>query len=121
MKVLKHQVRSLEKTGAFPLSERGHLPVRRGAFGNYANAECHNARERKWETRVLAAARASHVVSGEEFEETSLEEGPHTGLKGIPGEVARGSDPTSTSRSPKFGGIGGVNSLMEGGKEEEPR
>ena len=38
MKVLKHQVRSLEKTGAFPLSERGHLPVRGGAFGNHANA-----------------------------------------------------------------------------------
>ena len=66
---------------------------------------------------------ASHVVrGGEEFEETSLEEGPHTGLEGIPGEVARGSDPTTTSRSPKFGSVlGGVNSLMEGGKEEEPR
>ena len=65
---------------------------------------------------------ASHVVrGGEEFEETSLEECPHTGLEGIPGKVARGSDPTTTSSSRKFGGVGSVNSLMEGGKEEEPR
>ena len=50
-----------------------------------------------------------------------MEEGPHTVLEGIPGKVARGSDPTTSSRSPKFGSVGGVNSLMEGRKEEEPR
>ena len=38
VKVLKHKVRRLEKTGAFPLSERGHLPMRGRAFGDHANA-----------------------------------------------------------------------------------
>ena len=38
MKVLKHKVRRLEKTGAFPLSERGHLPMRGRAFCDHANA-----------------------------------------------------------------------------------
>ena len=60
----------------------------------------------------------SNIVGGaQEFIETSVQEGPHTGFKGIPGEVARGWNPTSTSSTPKFGGVGGVNSLMEGRKE----
>ena len=38
MKILKDKVRRLEKTGAFPLSERGHLPMRGRAFCDHANA-----------------------------------------------------------------------------------
>ena len=66
-----------------------------------------------WEMGVVS----NIVGGGQELVETSVEEGPHTGFKIIPGEVARGSYPTSTSSSPKFGGVGGVNSLMEGRKE----
>ena len=66
-----------------------------------------------WEMGVV-----SNIIGGaQEFIETSVEEGPHTGFKGISGEVARGSNPTSTSSSPNFGGVRGVNSLMEGRKE----
>ena len=70
-----------------------------------------------WEMGVV-----SNIVGlggAQEFIETSVEEGPHTGFKGIPGEVTRGSNPiTSTRSSPKFGGIGaGVNSLVEGRRE----
>ena len=66
-----------------------------------------------WEMGIV-----SDVIScGQEFVETSAEEGPHTGLKGIPGEVTRGPNPMSTSRSPKFGSVGGVNPLVEGGEE----
>ena len=68
-----------------------------------------------WEMGVV-----SNIIGGaQEFIETSVEEGPHTGFKGISGEVARGSNPTSTSTSSssKFGGVRGVNSLMEGRKE----
>ena len=38
MKVLKHKVRRLEEAGAFPLSERAHLPMRGRALCNDANA-----------------------------------------------------------------------------------
>ena len=38
MKILKDKVRRLEKTGAFPLSERAHLPMRGRAFCDHANA-----------------------------------------------------------------------------------
>ena len=38
MKILQDKVRRLEKTGAFPLSERGHLPMRGRAFCDHANA-----------------------------------------------------------------------------------
>ena len=38
MKVLEHKVRRLEKTGAFPLPERGHLPMRGRTLGDHANA-----------------------------------------------------------------------------------
>ena len=38
MKVLKHKVRRLEKAGAFPLSERAHLPMRGRALCDDANA-----------------------------------------------------------------------------------
>ena len=66
-----------------------------------------------WEMGVV-----SNIIGGaQEFIETSVEEGPHTGFKGISGEVARGSNPTSTSSSPNFGGVRGVDSLMEGRKE----
>ena len=66
-----------------------------------------------WEMGVV-----SNIIGGaQECIETFVEEGPHTGFKGISGEVARGSNPTSTSSSHKFGGVRGVNSLMEGRKE----
>ena len=53
-----------------------------------------------WEMGVV-----SNIVGGaQEFIETSVEEDAHTGFKGIPGEVTRGSNPTSTRSSPKFGG-----------------
>ena len=38
MKILKHKVRRLEKAGAFPLSERAHLPMRGRALCDDANA-----------------------------------------------------------------------------------
>ena len=37
MEVLKHKVRRLEEAGAFPLSERAHLPMRGGALCDDAN------------------------------------------------------------------------------------
>jgi hypothetical protein len=37
MEVLKHKVRCLEEAGAFPLSERAHLPMRGGALCDDAN------------------------------------------------------------------------------------
>ena len=37
MKILKHKVRRLEEAGAFPLSERAHLPMRGGALCDDAN------------------------------------------------------------------------------------
>ena len=37
MKILKHKVRRLEEAGAFPLSERAHLPMRGGALCDNAN------------------------------------------------------------------------------------
>ena len=70
-----------------------------------------------WEMGVVS----NIVGGGQELVETSVEEGPHTGLEGVPGEVTRGSNPTSTSSFPKFRGVWGVNSLMEGRKEKEPR
>ena len=38
MEVLKHKVRCLEEAGAFPLSERAHLPMRGRALCDDANA-----------------------------------------------------------------------------------
>ena len=38
MKILKHKVRRLEEAGAFPLSERAHLPMRGRALCDDANA-----------------------------------------------------------------------------------
>ena len=38
MKILQDKVRRLEKTGAFPLSERAHLPMRGRALCDDANA-----------------------------------------------------------------------------------
>ena len=38
MKILQDKVRRLEKTGAFHLSERAHLPMRGRAFCDHANA-----------------------------------------------------------------------------------
>jgi len=38
MEVLKHKVWSLEEAGAFPLSERAHLPMGGGALCDDANA-----------------------------------------------------------------------------------
>ena len=38
MKILQDKVRRLEKAGAFPLSERAHLPMRGGALCDDANA-----------------------------------------------------------------------------------
>ena len=37
MEVLKNKVRCLEEAGAFPLSERAHLPMRGGALCDDAN------------------------------------------------------------------------------------
>ena len=45
-----------------------------------------------WEMRVV-----SNIKGGvQELPKTSIDEGPHTGLEGVPGEVTRGSNPTST-------------------------
>ena len=38
MKILKHKVWRLKEAGAFPLSERAHLPMGGGAFCDDANA-----------------------------------------------------------------------------------
>jgi len=38
VKILKHKVRRLKEAGAFPLSERAHLPMRGGALCDDANA-----------------------------------------------------------------------------------
>ena len=60
----------------------------------------------------------SNIKGGvQELPKSSVEEGPHTGLEGVPGEVTRGSNPTSTCSFPKFGSVGGVNSLMKGRQE----
>ena len=37
MKILKHKVWRLKEAGAFPLSERAHLPMRGGALCDDAN------------------------------------------------------------------------------------
>ena len=57
----------------------------------------------------------SNIEGGvKELPKTSVEEGPHTCLEGVPtrSQVTRGSNPTSTCTCsfPKFGGVGGVNS-----------